>query len=132
MMAEYQRKRGNKYILPTATYNATIWIIRDYYRMKEDAANILVSSPEDDGQPKGGGTGDPVFSKAAQREELIRRITVIEGERDKIPEVYREGVWQNVLYRSGYPTSTVPADRTTFARHKSRFVYGVAKKLKMI
>ena len=68
-MRDYQRTKG-KYILPREVYHQTIWIIRDYYRLKEEAEAILHESPgPSDGQPHGmNGISDPNASKAIRRE----------------------------------------------------------------
>ena len=126
-MKEYQRQKGNKYILPRELYNQTIWQIRDYHRLKDQAEAILESSPEpSDGQPKGNGTGNTVESKAIRRERLLCTIRIIEESKASIPIEYREGIWNNVLFRQPFPED---ADRSTYGRHKSKFVYEVAKKL---
>lgn len=126
-MKEYQRQKGNKYILPRELYNQTIWQIRDYHRLKDQAEAILEASPEpSDGQPKGNGTGNTVESKAIRRERLLCTIQIIEESKASIPIEYREGIWNNVLFRQPFPED---ADRSTYGRHKSKFVYEVAKKL---
>ena len=126
-MKEYQRQKGNKYILPRELYNQTIWQIRDYHRLKDQAEAILEASPEpSNGQPKGNGTGNTVESKAIRRERLLCTIQIIEESKASIPIEYREGIWNNVLFRQPFPED---ADRSTYGRHKSKFVYEVAKKL---
>ena len=126
-MKEYQRQKGNKYILPRELYNQTIWQIRDYHRLKDQAEAILEASPEpSDGQPKGNGTGNTVENKAIKRERLLCTIQIIEESKASIPIEYREGVWNNVLFRQPFPED---ADRSTYGRYKSKFVYEVAKKL---
>lgn len=126
-MKEYQRQKGNKYILPRELYNQTIWQIRDYHRLKDQAEAILEASPEpSDGQPKGNGTGNTVENKAIRRERLLCTIQIIEESKASVPTEYREGIWNNILFRQPFPED---ADRSTYGRHKSKFVYEVAKKL---
>ena len=38
--------------------------IRDYYRLKEEADSIILSSPSPDGAPGKAGPGDPTYAKA--------------------------------------------------------------------
>ena len=126
-MRDYQRQKNNKYILSRAVYHKTLWQIRDYYRLKEEAEGILhESSPVSDGMPRGTVIGDPVHSKAVRREEALHIIKIIEEEKAKIPEEYQKGVWDSIQYGSRYPLN---ANRSTYGRWKSFFVYHVAEKL---
>lgn len=127
----YQRQKNNKYILPTAVYNHTIWQIRDYKRLKEALALIPHESPAPpDGMPRSQGfTGDPTFNKVAKMEAISRVTNAIEAELEKIPAEYRKGVWLSIQERRRFPDD---ADRSTYGRYKSQFVYGVAVKLNYI
>lgn len=129
-MRDYQRTKG-KYILPREVYHQTIWIIRDYPRMKEDADAILVESPgPSDGLPRGkGGTSDPNAGKAIRREELLAKIRVIDRELARIPREYRKAIWQSIMYRTPYP---MDAERSTYGHIKSMFIYRVAAGLHLI
>lgn len=128
-MRDYQRKKG-KYILPDAVYHQVIWQIRDYYRLKDEAEAILVESPPPpDGLPHGDPDPDGVLKKAMRRMDLTRITYLIEDELSKIPTEYRRGVWVNILYRTAFPDD---ADRTTYARHKSRMIYNLAERQGLI
>lgn len=128
-MRDYQAHKS-KYLLPYEVYHQTLWTIRDYERMKAEAEAILTESPPPpDGQPKGAGGGDEVYSKAARREEYVRKIHAIEEALREVPEEYRRGVWQNVTEWKAYPRD---ADRTTYGRWKSRFIYETARRLGII
>lgn len=126
-MRDYQRKKNNKYILPSAVYHQTIWTIRDYYRMKQEADDILTeSSAAYDGMPHGKKTVDIVAKKAAKRESLIAKITAIESALSEIPTEYQKPIWKNILYGTPYPAH---ADRSTYGRNKAKFVSSAAKRL---
>lgn len=126
IMKDIQRKRGNKYILPRDIYHQTLWMIRGYNRMVEEAKAILEESSNTlDGQPKSTKISDPVYMKALRREENMVKIKIIESELEKVPEEYRTGVWNNVQFGKGFPNN---ADRTTYSRHKSKFLYEVARR----
>lgn len=129
-MRDYQRIKNNKYILPRDVYHQTLWIIRGYDRMKEDAAAIMVESPPPpDGQPRGANTGDDTASKAARRETNLRRIKQIDAALEDIPPEYRRGVWNNTVHCDPFP---IDAARSTYALWKSRFVYKCAINLGII
>lgn len=128
-MRDYHRKKG-KYILPASVYHQTLWIIRDYDRMREELHDIAVSSPPPpDGQPRGSGTADEVFSKVRKRERLSERVAVIETELYLLPAEYQRGVWDNIQSNKPYP---LDAGRATYSLYKSRYIHNVAKKLKII
>lgn len=127
MSRDYQRKLNNKYRLPREVYHLTLWQIRDYDRMKDEADAILEESPPPpDGQPKGQKQGDETASKAARREEYLRKTKAIEDALELVPPEYRRGVWKSVVYYDPFP---IDAARSTYAMWKSRFVYECAYKL---
>ena len=94
--------------------------------MKERVEDIILSSPVNDGQPRGTTASDPTFAKAAKLGNYPRIIQIIDEERDAIQSEYRKGVWDNIQHGSRYPDD---ADRRTYSRHKSKFVYHVAKRI---
>lgn len=129
-MSDYNRTKNSKYILPKAVYNIVIWQIRDYYRMKETAAAILEESAAPaDGMPHGSPSPDGVINKVARRLELLALVELIDDELGKIPKDYRRGVWNNILYRTAFPQD---ADRTTYARYKSKMIYNIAERRHML
>ena len=126
-MRDYQRKKNNKYLLPSAVYHQTIWTIRDYYRMKEEADAILTeSSAAIDGMPHGNSTPDIVYKKAVRRETLIVKTSAIEAALSDIPAEYQKPIWQNILYGTPFP---IHADRSTYGRNKARFIASAAERL---
>ena len=126
-MRDYQRKKNNKYMLPSAVYHQTIWTIRDYYRMKQEASDILTeSSAEYDGMPHGKKTVDIVAKKAMKRESLLAKTTAIETALADIPAEYQKPVWKNILFGTPFPAN---ADRSTYGRNKAKFIASAAERL---
>lgn len=126
---EYVPKKG-KYILPRNLYLQTLYQIRDFNRLKEKAESIMTESQApDDGQPKSKFPGDITASKAQRREMYLKKIKIIERSLLEVPEEYRNGVWENVMHKSPYPED---ANRTTYGRYKSKFIYEVARALYLI
>jgi len=125
-MKHYQPRKQNPYILPHHIYYETIWKIKGYYWMKERVTDIIMATPDTDGQPRGGGVSDPTYSKAVKLGDYSHVVRVIEEERDRIFPEYRKGIWDNIQHGTRYPDD---ADRRTYSRHKSRFVYRVAVRL---
>lgn len=125
-MREYQRKTG-KYILPGNVYMQTIYQIRDYNRLKEEADRILEESKAPpDGQPKQSGASSDIERKVVRRDKLLHIVDTIDRAIELLPEEYRQGVWDNVMDHKAFPKD---ADRRTYGRYKSLFVFTVAKDL---
>lgn len=123
---DYQPKKS-KYILPQGIYLSTLWIIRDYSRMKESIEDSILTSPSNDGMPKGTNVSDPTARKAMDLSDVVmKRIRAIEEARNDIPEEYMHGVWNNVQYRMPFP---MDAARETYSRYKSKYIYKVAERL---
>ncbi len=129
-MRDYQRKKNNKYILPTAVYHRTIWTIRDYYRLAAEANELITASPQpQDGMPKGSDVGSPVESKVLARERLMREVNAIDDGLKVIPTEYRHAIWGNIQFGTRFPND---AGRATYGRWKAKYLYEVARRLKFI
>jgi len=130
-MRNYQRKKKNPYLLPHNAYMQTLYLIRDYERLKEEYSRLLSDTPLPmDGQPKGkGGIGRPVENKAIMLSSLSTKTDAVERAILAVPECYRKGVWENVMYGWRYP---IGADVRTWQTYKQRFIYGVAKGLGIV
>ena len=112
------------YELPKEVYMHTLWFIRDYPRMKEEYMDIIGKAHPMDGQPRGTGVGDPTGQMAVKAAELSDRIGAIEAALGEIPQEYRQGVFDNILYRIPYSDY---ASRNTWKTWRHRFVFAVAK-----
>lgn len=129
-MSDYQRKRNNKYILPTAVYHQTLWLIRDYDRMMQELNDIMLESPAPpDGMPRGTSKVSEAQVKAERRAPILAKTNAIEKAMKRVPKEYRRGVWNNIQAREAFPRD---ADRSTYAKWKSRFIHDVAVALGMI
>lgn len=125
---EYQKK--GKYSIPQNVYLRTLYLIRDYERMRELYTEILYSSPlPPDGQPGSGKTSDETVKKVLQRETLARECRAVEQAILCIPEEYRSGVINNIMYRTPYPDT---AGYATWSRHRQDLIRNVAKNMNYI
>ena len=129
-MKEYQRTKNNKYLLPASVYNQTVWLIRDYQRMRDEAEALLGDSAKVmDGMPHGSPSPDGVVNKVIQRDKYLEKCKAIEEAFLSIPQEYRQGVSDSIMYRTRYPNN---ADRRTYGRYKAKVIYLVAYRLGMI
>ncbi len=101
----------------------TLWYIRTYPGLKAQYDAVLTGSPAQDGQPKSPMPGDPTAAKAAKLEKLHDDMKPIEDALEFIPEEYRKGIWENIVFRKTYPDY---AGRKTWKRWRQRYIYKVA------
>lgn len=129
-MGDYQRIKFTKYKLGRVLYNKTLWRIRDYNRLKDVADGIIQQSHEQS-EPTGktNKTSDTVLNAVVKREKYLTEIKTIDECLDLIPQEYRKGIWNNIMYNEPYP---IYADRSTYGRWKSKFIHDVAQKLEIV
>lgn len=125
MTSHYQLKK-TAFLLPHSVYYQTIWAIKGYYFHKERIEDVILASPDHDGMPKGGNVSDPTASKAFKLKDSAQIVRVVDEEKEKIQEEYRQGVWMNIMYGERFPYD---AHRNTYSYHKHKFVYNVALRL---
>lgn len=105
----------------------TIYLIRDYDRLKADYIDMIESSPEPgDGQPRGSETSDPTFNLAVKCERILDSILAIESAFECIPKEYRKGIKDNIMYQTRYPDI---AGSATWSRYKSKLINRVANNM---
>lgn len=127
-MREYQTSKEK--VLPKDIYMTTLHYIRGYYRRKENLQDKVDASP-DPRQPhiKGGTKGSPTETKAMQREKDRDIVAAIDRALETIPEEYRRGVWQKVMYNAPYPDD---AAVSTYSNYKADFVIRAARYLGLV
>lgn len=129
-MRDYQRKKQSKYILPKAVYHQSLWKIRDYYRLKEAAEDLMYSSNNsEDNTSRTNIPSDVVASTVVKRDKFLFTVDNIDKALIEIPIEYRKAIWDNIQYEMPYP---IYADRSTYGRYKSKLIYLVADKLELI
>lgn len=125
-MRDYQRQKNNEYILPKSLYKMTLAFIRDHDRKLADYNNNDESPPPPDGLPRATNIGKPTEQKAIKAAELKISIDAVDNALKIVPEEYRKGVWNNIINYSRYPDDASPR---TYAYHKQKFIYQVAKNM---
>lgn len=131
-MRDYQRQKNNKYQLPNAVYHKTLWTIRDYYRVKESLNSIADTSigiAYDKDKVQTSVNNDTVLNAALRYGEAKHMVDCVEKAKEKMPVEYQSGVWNNILFYSAFPAD---ADRSTYGRVKSKFIYDVAEEMGFI
>ena len=100
---------------------AMFWKIRNEYLddVAEREAILESSPPPPDGQPGGRRVTDPTGDKALRLAVLSRFVNGVDGAIRQIPEEYRQGVWNHVLYGKRFPAL---ATRSTWERWERYFL----------
>ena len=130
MAKDYQQEKGNPYLLPKTVYHRTLWVIRDYERMKAERNEILYSyNCEQDGLPHGSDVGTPTEVKALKLEQISRDVEAVEQALLQVDEDMRSGVMNSIGYQVPYPYYP---SRWTWQRKKQKFIHEVAKNLKLV
>lgn len=130
-MKDYQPKKS-KYSMPQDAYNTTLWIIRGYHRFRDIVkfeANTIKAIEYDKDHVQSSEQIDSTFRAAVKIADCKEKINAIDRARDDIPEEYRKGVWESVLYRTPYPDD---ASESTYSRYRSKFIHDVAFNLDII
>ena len=130
MAKDYQQQKGNPYLLPKTVYHRTLWVIRDYERLKAERNEILYSySCEQDGLPHGSGVGNPTEDKALKLAQIGRDMEAVEQALLLVDDDMRNGIMNSICYQVPYPYYP---SRWTWQRKKQRFIHEVAKNLKLV
>ena len=115
-----------------------VYVIRDYERMKNADGDIESDLRDAIGHSLNGYVSVNQLDNIAESisEKLISsgfiffpnetEVEAVEKAMDKIPEFYREPIYNNIISGDRYPTG---ADERTFRRYKQKFIYYVAKYL---
>ena len=115
--------------LPHATQKAAAWYCQCYPGWVRERYAILESSPKPpEVLTKGTKISDPTVQKVARLEGITKNIKAIEFAKTTIEEGYREGVWNNAVYKKPFPDY---GSVNTWKYHKNRFLYVVAMELSL-
>lgn len=127
-MRDYQREKNNPYWLPTDLYRQTLYLVRDYKRLKQEHTDIILST---NAQQEGRSSlpTDPTCQIAMRLENIFERISAVEKAFNIIPEEYQNGIYKNITEFEAYP---LDAGRNTYGRWKARFIFQVARNMHWI
>jgi hypothetical protein len=128
-MKDYQRKKNNPYFLPKTLYRRVMSVIRDYDRQIEEIDNIIFGTSHSDVVVSGGIAGKPTEEMVIRLSKYERDTSAVERALDKIPQEYRQGVFDNIRYGKRFPEG---AAYRTWLRWKQKFIYLTAINLELV
>jgi len=124
-MRNYQRTKNNPYFLPHNVYMQTLYILKDYPRLKQEEKDILYQGASFvPGAGRGNTPGDPTGHKAQMLDSVTERIRAVEHALETVPEEFRPGLMNNIARGGGYPCI---AGEATWRRRKARLLHAAAK-----
>ena len=136
-MKDYQQKRMKDYVLPQPVYRQALWAVKELLRLKNKLSELRrqAYSPGERNLLKpcvGYGSGfvcDSTGKNAVEIANLSCRIDAIVSAFDSIPEKYRSGVENKLVYDIPYSDDYHP---NTWKRWQQVFLYNVAVNLHIL
>lgn len=111
------------YTLDKNVYHETVWFIRQYPDLKKRYTDCVRYVSGNLAIPGSKNISDPVFNTVNRMLPLKEKIDYIEKGLSHVPEEYRKGILENIIYKKPYP---ITADTSTWKRWKRRLVWFVA------
>lgn len=93
------------------------------------ADDLILARPDEYSGGRSSFISDTVANTVFKREKYISEIGTINEALEEIPFEYRQAVWNNIQFGQAYPLN---ADRTTYGRYKSKFIYKLAERFGLI
>ena len=135
-MKDYQFKRDNTYVLPQAVYRQALYAVKDLTRLrrklfylKEEAGSVKCLDPSV-GLVSGGTISDLTGNLATEIGLTEQRIRSIEDAFIKLPEKYRTGVEDKLVYDVPYDESAHCIN--TWKKWQQILIFHVAANLKLL
>ena len=137
---EYIDKTAQDIKLPREVYYRCLWTVRDVTRLRQlaDAASIITDSlpelPDRTDKPERSWTHVPdddtymIISERVVR-QAASDIRCINSALERVPEVYRKGIMDNIVDRTPFDDLAHP---NTWKRWKLVFLYELARELDLI
>lgn len=138
-------KPGSKYYLPKYKYRTVVNFCLQYHELKDELRSIDGwHSGNNDGMPHGTGTSDPVANDAIRRQEIQKKIDIIEESvRECVTGIYKP--FQPYVMKSittdyiGYhyldtmfqinSSFEVPMTKNKFSELRRKVYYTISKKI---
>ena len=119
----------SKSMLPHNVYMSVLYIVRDYPRSMALRDAIINGTPPQSVGRSAGTVSAPTEAKAIRLTELQDKCSAVESALKAIPEEYRDGVFNNIVYGFRYPDM---AHRNTWSKWRTRFLYHTARNLHLL
>ncbi len=135
-MNDYQQRRERSYVLPQAVYRQALYAVKDLGRLKaklvylkEDVLSLNVRDPSVI-LAQGNQVADFTGNRASEIVTTESRIKAIESAFKEVPEKYRSGLQEKLIY--DVPYSNMGYCLNTWKKWQQVLIYHVAVNLKLL
>lgn len=129
---DYQPHKNNDNWLPQPIWEMTLKVVRNYDFNRQRHQDILEQSKsvsDIDGLPHGTNRSDEVIAKVEQAEVYFNMVRAVDQALTVIPEEYREGVKNKLMYKTPDPNYAHP---NTWKKYRGIFMRKLAKNMNFI
>lgn len=133
-MKDYQQRRMKNHVLPQPVYRQALWAVKDLARLRERLEELKQEAyvlGERKMMEYGGGYGsghvsDVTAGKAVEIANISWRIDAIVNALDAVPEKYRRGIEEKLIYNVPYSDEY---HSNTWKKWQQVYLYNVAENL---
>lgn len=135
-MNDYQQRKERSYVLPQTVYRQALYAIKDLVRLRtkliflEDEVLNLKGVDPSMVRIQAGAVSDVTGNKAAEIASTAARIKAIETAFENIPDKYRPGLEEKLLY--DVPYNNLGYCLNTWKKWQQVLIYHVAMNLKLL
>ncbi len=135
-MNDYQIKSEKSYVLPQAVYRQALYAVKDLDRLRRKLSFLIKTknkvSITDPSYLMGGGglITDLTGNIATEITDTEARINAIESAFDKIPDKYRDGIEEKLVYDVPYDSNVHCMN--TWKKYQQMLIYYVAENLRIL
>lgn len=135
-MKEYQQKRKKSFVLPEPVYRQALWAVKDLSRMKERLKEMDEKKDQTQSYQITEGkyqnnyrVSDRTGNIATDLVAISTRISAIEEAFNCIPEMYRKGIREKLVYNIPYGDEAHP---NTWKKWQQVYLFYVAANLNLM
>ena len=126
-MAKIYSPKSGGYTLAPSAYYRTVYLIKDYPRLCQEAEAVMLATPPQTETPEiqRQRSVRAAETQAINYASIMADVRIIEDALEVIPDDAQAAILKNILYAEPYP---IDRDKRTYGRYKQKYIYNVAKR----
>ena len=127
IMAKIYNLKTSEYTLPPSAYYRTVYLIKDYPRLCQEAEAVMLATPPqtETSEIQRQRSIRAAETQAIKYASIMSDVRIIEDALEVIPDDAQAAILKNILYAEPYP---IDRDKRTYGRYKQKYIYTVAQK----